>query len=147
LSVVRVESLGVEAEYVDAADCFITPGLIDPHQHLLGGSGEKGFASQTPEISASEIVEAGITTSSACWRGHDDENDGWFARQSQGAQRRRNSTLISGRAATTFRPATITGTPRNDIMFIEEVIGTGEIAISDRRSTDHNPRELSRLVI
>ena len=24
------------------------PGLIDPHEHLLGGSGEKGFATQTP---------------------------------------------------------------------------------------------------
>jgi dihydroorotase-like cyclic amidohydrolase len=99
-----VESLGVEAEYVDAANCYITPGLIDPHQHLLGGSGERGFASQTPEISASEIIEAGITTVvGLLGRGHDNENDGWFARQSQGAQRRRNQCLHLDRAATTFR--------------------------------------------
>lgn len=44
-------------------------------------------------------------------------------------------------------PTNITGTPRNDIMFIEEVIGSGEIAISDERSTDHVPHELARLVI
>jgi beta-aspartyl-dipeptidase (metallo-type) len=55
--------------------------------------------------------------------------------------------LTSGPGGYDVPPATITGTPRNDIMFIEEVIGAGEIAISDGRSTDHNPRELSRLVI
>jgi beta-aspartyl-dipeptidase (metallo-type) len=44
-------------------------------------------------------------------------------------------------------PTTITDSVRNDIMFIEEVIGAGEIAISDERSTDHIPHELARLVI
>jgi beta-aspartyl-dipeptidase (metallo-type) len=44
-------------------------------------------------------------------------------------------------------PTTITGSARNDIMFIQEIIGAGEIAISDERSTDHDPLELARLVI
>lgn len=44
-------------------------------------------------------------------------------------------------------PTTITDSARNDIMFIKEIIGAGEIAISDERSTDHVPRELARLVI
>jgi beta-aspartyl-dipeptidase (metallo-type) len=44
-------------------------------------------------------------------------------------------------------PTTITDSVRNDIMFIKEVIGAGEIAISDERSTDHMPHELARLVI
>jgi len=39
----------------------VTPGFIDPHEHLLGVSGEEGFATQTPEISVSEIICAGIT--------------------------------------------------------------------------------------
>jgi beta-aspartyl-dipeptidase (metallo-type) len=58
----EVKAIGVEVETIDARGCNVTPGFIDPHQHVLGGSGEKGFASQTPEISASEIAEAGITT-------------------------------------------------------------------------------------
>jgi beta-aspartyl-dipeptidase (metallo-type) len=44
-------------------------------------------------------------------------------------------------------PTNIIDSPRNDIMFIEEVIGSGEIAISDERSTDHVPHELAKLVI
>src|SRR5215212_2761818 len=58
--------LDVETEFVDAADCFVVPGLIDPHEHLLGGSGESGFSSQTPELHFSEIVSAGITSVIGC---------------------------------------------------------------------------------
>src|SRR5688572_13605622 len=58
--------LDLEAEYIDADGCFVVPGLIDPHEHLLGGSGEKGFSTQTPEMHFSEIVSAGITTVVGC---------------------------------------------------------------------------------
>ena len=57
-----LRELGVEHEVVDVRGCIVAPGLIDPHQHLLGGSGEKGFSSQTPEFFISEIVRYGITT-------------------------------------------------------------------------------------
>src|SRR5215207_9740383 len=53
-------------EVVDAAGCIVAPGIVDPHQHLLGGSGEEGFNSQTPEITAREIISAGITTVVGC---------------------------------------------------------------------------------
>ena len=54
--------LDLPVDKIDASGCFVTPGLIDPHQHLLGGSGEEGFSSQTPEITAGELISAGITT-------------------------------------------------------------------------------------
>src|SRR5215207_3365664 len=57
-----VEAVGLDVDVIDATGCLVCPGFIDPHQHLLGGSGEEGFASQTPEIHLSEIVRAGITT-------------------------------------------------------------------------------------
>src|SRR3954466_12934150 len=57
-----VERLDVESEVIDATGCVVCPGLIDPHQHILGGSGERGFSSMTPEIFAEEVVRYGITT-------------------------------------------------------------------------------------
>src|SRR5690606_18144001 len=55
-------SLGVEHELVDATGCLLLPGLLDPHVHLLGGSGEEGFSTQSPEFFLSEIVRWGITS-------------------------------------------------------------------------------------
>src|SRR3954464_7029879 len=52
----------LDCDDIDAEGCYVVPGLIDPHVHLLGGSGEKGFATQTPEVLATELATAGITT-------------------------------------------------------------------------------------
>src|SRR3981081_2051434 len=62
----QVEALGVECETVDASGGIVWPGLIAPHQHILGGSGERGFRSMTPEIFAEELASAGITTVVGC---------------------------------------------------------------------------------
>jgi beta-aspartyl-dipeptidase (metallo-type) len=43
-------------------------------------------------------------------------------------------------------PVTLTGSVRRDLLFVEEVIGAGEIAISDRRSTQPSVAELARVV-
>src|SRR5215210_2297981 len=61
-----LDRLGVPWESVDAAGRLVVPGLIDPHEHLQGGSGEGGFREQTPEIRVTELVAAGITTVVGC---------------------------------------------------------------------------------
>jgi beta-aspartyl-dipeptidase (metallo-type) len=43
-------------------------------------------------------------------------------------------------------PRTVTGSIRDDILLIQEIIGAGEICISDERSTDPQVAELARLV-
>jgi beta-aspartyl-dipeptidase (metallo-type) len=141
-----LDQLGLPVEVIDARRCFVTPGLIDPHQHLLGGSGEQGFSSQTPEISVGEIISAGITTVVGCL-GVDTTMKtmaGLLARAKALKEEGLAAFIWSG--GYNVPPTTITSSIRDDIMFIEEVIGAGEIAISDERSTDPTVQELARLV-
>jgi beta-aspartyl-dipeptidase (metallo-type) len=83
-----LEVTNFPVEVIDVSNCFIAPGLIDPHEHLLGGSGEEGFQSQTPEIALSEVVGAGITTVVGCL-GVDTITKTMPAGKSKSLQRRR----------------------------------------------------------
>jgi beta-aspartyl-dipeptidase (metallo-type) len=58
--------LGVPFEVVDASGCVVVPGLVDPHQHLIGAGGEQGFASRMPEVRVEQLLRAGITTVVGC---------------------------------------------------------------------------------
>lgn len=141
-----VEALDIEFEIIDAANCFVVPGFIDPHQHLLGGSGENGFATQTPEIYASEIVSAGITTVVGCL-GVDTTMKtmpGLLAKVK--ALKEESLTAYVWSGGYNVPPTSITKDVRDDILFIEEIIGAGEIAISDERSTEPDFHELAHLV-
>jgi beta-aspartyl-dipeptidase (metallo-type) len=138
--------LDLPVDNIDASGCFVTPGLIDPHQHLLGGSGEQGFSSQTPEIIGGELISSGITTVVGCL-GVDTSMKtmaGLLARAKALKEEGLAAFIWSG--GYNVPPTTVTSSIRDDIMFIEEVVGAGEIAISDERSTDPTAQELARLV-
>jgi beta-aspartyl-dipeptidase (metallo-type) len=139
-------ALGLELETIDARDCLVTPGLIDPHQHLLGGSGEKGFSTQTPEVYASELARAGITTVVGCL-GVDTTTKtmaGLLGKAKGLREEGLTAYVLSGGYG--IPPATITGSVRDDIILIAEVIGAGEVAVSDERATVHDAPELAKLV-
>ena len=120
--------------------------MIDPHEHLLGGSGEKGFQTQTPEIFLNEVVGAGITTVIGCL-GVDTTTKtlpGLLAKVKAFNAEGITAFLYSG--GYNVPPVTLTGSVRSDMMLVQEVIGAGEIAIADARSTEPSVSELARLV-
>lgn len=140
-------AFGVDIEVIDASGCIVTPGFIDPHEHLIGGSGEEGFASRTPELQLSEIVRWGITTVVGCL-GVDATTRppiNLLARVKGLQEEGMTAYMYTGHYD--LPPATITGSVRNDLMIVTEVIGVGEIAISDHRSPQPTTNELLRVVI
>ena len=141
-----LEQCQLGVEIVEAENCLVVPGFIDPHEHLLGGSGEEGWASQTPEIALSEIVAGGITTVVGCL-GTDTTTKtmpGLLAKAKAFNEEGITAHIYSG--GYNVPPVTLTGSVRTDMLFVPEVIGAGEIAISDARSTEPSDRELARLV-
>lgn len=142
----KVEALGLELELIDAAGGLVTPGFIDPHEHLLGGSGERGFATQTPELQFSEIAAAGITSVVGCL-GVDTTMKtmpGLLAKAKALREEGLAAWLWSG--GYDVPPTTLMGSVRDDLLFIDEVIGAGEIAIADARAMDPDVHELARIV-
>jgi beta-aspartyl-dipeptidase (metallo-type) len=142
-----LERLGADHEVIDARGCIVAPALIDPHVHLLGGSGETGFSTQTPEFFISELVQNGITTVVGTL-GVDTTMKtmaGLLAKVKALKEHGLNAFCWTG--GYDLPPASILSSVRDDILFIDEVIGAGEIAISDTRGLPHEPRELARVAV
>jgi beta-aspartyl-dipeptidase (metallo-type) len=141
-----LDTLAVEYEVVDASGCLITPGLIDPHEHLLGGSGEGSLARQSPEMFLREIVRAGVTTVVGTL-GVDTTMKtiaGLLARVKALKEEGISAWMWTG--GYNVPPTTVMASVREDMLYVDEVIGAGEIAISDERSIDNVPHELAKLV-
>jgi len=66
VDVAAVDRVGLGLELIDATGCLVFPGFVDPHEHLIGGGGESGFASRLPEVQVDQLVESGITTVVGC---------------------------------------------------------------------------------
>ncbi len=130
---------------ISASGKLVVPGWIDLHVHLLGGGGEGGPRTRTPEITLSKITRAGVTTVVGCL-GTDDVSrrpEALLAKAMQLEEEGISTYIYSG--SYQFPIATITGSLRKDIALIPKVIGVGEIAVSDHRSSQPTFEELCRV--
>ena len=131
---------------VDGRGRYLVPGLVDPLAHITGGGGEGGFAFRTPELAAREALSAGVTTLVAAL-GTDSLTR--TPAQVLGKVREFRAAGVSAYMYTGsyhLPVKTLTGSVESDIMLIPEVLGVGELAISDHRSSAPTHDELARLV-
>ena len=134
-----------DAQVISAEGKTVVPGFIDLHVHLLGGGGEGGFRTRTPEIALSRIAAAGVTTVVGCL-GTDDVSrrpETLLAKAMQLEEEGISSYIYTG--SYQFPLPTITGSVRKDVALIPKVVGVGEIAISDHRSSQPTFEELCRV--
>ena len=141
-----LDLLGVEYDRIDASGCEVWPGIIDVHEHIIGGSGESGWGSQTPPITLGEITAAGITTVVGCL-GTDTVTRTMPALLARAKDLNANGiTAHIWSGGYDVPPVTLTGSIRKDMLVVAEVIGAGEISIADHRSTAPCAQELARTV-
>ena len=134
-----------DALVIPASEKIVTPGFIDLHVHLLGGGGEGGPRTRTPEITLSKITRAGVTTVVGCL-GTDDVSrrpETLLAKAMQLEEEGISTYIYCG--SYQFPLPTITGSVRKDIALIPKVIGVGEIAVSDHRSSQPTFEELCKV--
>ena len=123
----------------------LIPGLVDAHVHIAGAGGEGGPSTRTPELQLSMLVEAGVTTVIGCLG-----TDG-MTRSVESVLMKAKGLRAEGVSCWIYTGAyqvptpTITGEIGKDIATIEEIIGVGEIAVSDHRSSWPTTEELTRI--
>ncbi|NNG00594.1 MAG: beta-aspartyl-peptidase [Desulfobacteraceae bacterium] len=136
----------LDAETVPAYDRIATPGFVDLHVHLTGGGGEGGPQTRVPEIQLSLITCAGVTTVLGVL-GTDNitrHPESLLAKAMGLEAEGITAYIMSG--SYQLPPVTITGSVKKDIALISQVVGVGEIAISDHRSSQPDFKEFVQLV-
>ncbi len=136
-------SLGIEV--TDLEGRKVIPGLIDGHVHVTGGGGEAGHDTRVAPIAPSHFTRNGVTTVIGLL-GTDD-----LIRTPAEVVVTTLGLRASGLSAWCYTggyhvpPGTVTGSVRGDIALVECILGVGELAISDHRSSQPTLAELLRV--
>ncbi len=135
----------VDVTRIDVGGRRLIPGLVDCHVHAIGGGGESGPASRVPPLLLSALTTAGITSCVGVL-GTD-----CTTRTMRDLVARIHGLRAEGLSAWCFTGGyavpvgTLTGSVRDDITFVDAIIGVGELAISDHRSSQPTFDELVRI--
>jgi beta-aspartyl-dipeptidase (metallo-type) len=132
-------------EVVNCEGKLVFPGFIDLHVHIAGGGGEGGFTTRTEEAKAADILRYGITTVVGVLGA-----DG-VTRSVSNLYAKAGQLELEGLSAYIYTgsyqvpPVTLTGSIQNDLVFIDKVIGVGEICVADSRAFEPTFEEISRI--
>lgn len=132
-------------ETLDLEGAPLVPGFIDAHAHITGGGGETGPSSRVPPVHLSEFTRAGVTSVVGVL-GTDDvtRNTETLVQQAYGLREEGLSAwCYTGGYHVPL--TTLAGNARRDITFIDPIIGVGELALSDHRSSQPTFDEFLRI--
>jgi beta-aspartyl-dipeptidase (metallo-type) len=135
----------LSVKITDLNGARLVPGFIDAHAHITGGGGEAGPSTRVPPLHLSQYTLAGVTSVIGLL-GTDD-----LTRTPQTLLTQVMGLREEGLSAWCYTggyhiPAvTLTQSVRSDIVNLEPVIGVGEVALSDHRSSQPSIDEVLRL--
>jgi len=132
-------------EVIEGAGKRLIPGFIDGHAHLTGGGGEAGFKTRVPAPLLGQYTQAGVTTVVGLLGTDDTTRDTRSLVAQAYALREEGLGAYCYTGGYHLPPMTLTGSVRDDIIYLDPVIGVGEIAISDHRSSQPTLDEILRL--
>ncbi|WP_333609277.1 beta-aspartyl-peptidase [Arsukibacterium sp.] len=130
---------------IDASEHYLVPGFVDSLVHFIGGGGEGGFATRTPEMQLTDATLGGVTTAigvlgtDATTRTLTNLLAKAHALQIEGI----STYCHTGSYEIPCR--TVTGNITDDLILIDKIIGVGEIAISDHRSSQPTISEIRKV--
>lgn len=133
------------ADVIDLEGRRLVPGFIDGHAHVTGGGGEAGFSSRVPPIPLSKFSSVGVTSVVGVLGTDDTTRDTKSLLAQTRSLREEGLGAWCHTGGYHFPPVTLTGSVRDDIVHLDPVIGVGEIAISDHRSSQPTLDELLRV--
>lgn len=136
---------GAPTEVVELRGARVIPGLIDAHVHLAGGGGESGPASRVPRLHLTSLSTAGVTTAVGVLG-----TDGTTRTMAELVAtvlglREEGLSAWCWTGSYELPLQTLTGTVRGDVVFVDPIIGVGEFAVSDHRSSQPTFDEFLRL--
>ncbi|WP_394578402.1 beta-aspartyl-peptidase [Cytobacillus firmus] len=134
-----------DIEVINAEGKLAVPGFIDSHVHIIGGGGEGSYKTRTPEIQLTDATLSGITTLVGVIG-------------TDGTTRTMASLIAKARAleeegitcyvqtgSYQVPVKTLTGKIEDDLILIDKIIGVGEIAIADHRSSQPTVEEMAKI--
>ena len=135
----------LEHREVDLSGHMLIPGLIDAHVHVTGGGGEAGPETRVPPIQLTHLSEAGVTS---CVGVLGTDGTTRTVRDLVATTMGLRALGLSAWCYTgsyQIPPPTLTGSVRDDIVYVDPIIGIGELALSDHRSSQPTLDEFLRV--